>query len=185
MFGDEGNDYIVLGQDASEIFAGQGDDFMLGGQGGDFLLGNEGSDWMEGGAGFDGMAGDNSELFFNSPIIGHDVMFGQSNETDYDAESGDDIMGSGASVFRYEGMQGFDWAIGKGDSGAVKFDMQIPIFTTVVTDILRDRFDMVEAFSGNQFADVLDGDDKNIRVASGLTLNDPANPGRHRPDHWI
>ena len=179
MFGDEGNDYIVLGQDASEIFAGQGDDFMLGGQGGDFLLGNEGSDWMEGGAGFDGMAGDNSELFFNSPIIGHDVMFGQSNETDYDAESGDDIMGSGASVFRYEGMQGFDWAIGKGDSGPVKFDMQIPIFTTVVTDILRDRFDLVEAFSGAQFADVLDGDDKNIRVASGLPLNNPANFTSH------
>ena len=178
MFGDEGNDYIVLGQDASEIFAGQGDDFLLGGQGGDLLLGNEGSDWIEGGAGFDTLAGDNSELFFNSKIIGHDVMFGQSNETDYDGESGDDIMGSGASVFRYEGMQGFDWAIGKGDTGPVKFDMQIPFFT-VVTDILRDRFDNMEAFSGAEFSDVLDGDDKNIRVAAGLPLNNPANFTNH------
>ena len=44
------------------------------------------------------------------------MLFGQGDETDYDAESGDDIMGSGASVFRYEGMYGFDWAIGKGDN---------------------------------------------------------------------
>jgi Ca2+-binding RTX toxin-like protein len=160
MFGEQGVDVILVGQDASEVFAGTGDDFVLGGAGKDFLLGNEGNDWMEGGAGFDTIAGENSELFFNSPIIGHDVLFGQGDETDYDAESGDDIMGSGPSVFRYEGMFGFDWGIGKYDTGAVQFDLQIPIFTTIPNDVLRDRFDQVEGLSGWVFHDQLDGDDR-------------------------
>ena len=160
LFGDEGNDFIMLGQDASEIFGGEGDDFILGGGGKDFLLGNEGNDWIEGGAGFDTIAGDNSELFFNSPVIGHDVLFNQGDEGDYDAESGDDIMGSGPSVFRYEGMFGFDWAIAKNDISGVSFDMAIPIFTTMPNDILKDRFDQVEALSGWKYNDILEGDDR-------------------------
>ncbi len=162
LFGDEGKDYIILGQDASEVFGGEGDDFILGGNGKDFLLGNEGNDWIEGGGGFDTIAGENSELFFNSSIIGHDVLFNQGDEGDYDAESGDDIMGSGPSVFRYEGMFGFDWAIGKGDFSAsgVDFDAAIAIFTTIPNDILKDRFDQVEAFSGWNFDDKLSGDDR-------------------------
>lgn len=162
VFGDEGKDYIILGQDAAEAFGGEGDDFILGGNGKDFILGNEGDDWIEGGGGFDLIAGENSELFFNSTIIGHDVMFGQMDETDYDAESGDDIMGSGASVYRYEGMFGFDWAMGKGDfrTTGVDFDFAIPIFTTIPNDILKDRFDQVEAASGWNYDDILQGDDR-------------------------
>jgi hypothetical protein len=160
IFGDEGSDYIMQGQDASEAFGGEGNDFILGGAGKDFLLGNEGDDWIEGGAGFDTIAGDNSELFFNSTIIGHDVLFHGSDEGDYDAESGDDIMGSGPSVFRYEGMFGFDWGIAKNDITGVNFDLQIPIFTTIANDILKDRFDQVEALSGWKYSDVLDGDDR-------------------------
>ena len=168
MFGGAGSDAIFVGQDFSEVFAGEGNDFVLGGAGSDALLGNEGDDWIEGGAGFDGISGDNSELFFNSLIIGHDVMFAQADETDYDAESGDDIMGSGASVFRYEGMFGFDWAIAKGDNAGVDFDMNIKIFTAAPNDILRDRFDGVEALSGYTYDDVLEGDDRG-RGAAALT----------------
>ena len=161
LFGNAGQDYIALGADAAEVFGGEGTDFILGGAGKDFLMGNEGDDWIEGGAGFDTIAGENSELFFNSPIIGHDVLFGQGDETDYDAESGDDIMASGTSVFRYEGMHGFDWGIGKGDlHSGVNFDLFIPVFTTVPEDILRDRFDSVEGLSGWKYSDVLDGDDR-------------------------
>ena len=160
VFGDEGKDYLILGQDAAEVFGGEGDDFILGGAGKDFLLGNEGNDWIEGGAGFDTIAGDNSELFFNSTIIGHDVLFHGSDEGDYDAELGDDIMGSGPSVFRYEGMFGFDWAIAKNDITGVDFDMAIPIFTTIANDVLKDRFDQTEAFSGWKYNDVLRGDDR-------------------------
>jgi Ca2+-binding RTX toxin-like protein len=160
VFGEQGADYVVLGQDGSEVFGGTEGDFILGGAGADFLLGNEGDDWIEGGAGFDGIAGDNSELFFNSEIVGHDVMFGHGDETDYDAESGDDIMGSGPSVFRYEGMFGFDWGIAKNDLAGVDFDLGIPFFSTDAADVLRDRFDNVEAVSGWQYNDILKGDNR-------------------------
>jgi Ca2+-binding RTX toxin-like protein len=120
---------------------------------------------MEGGNGFDTTAGDNSELFFNSRVVGHDVMFAGSDEHDFDAESGDDIMVQGESVMRNEGMFGFDWAIFKGVQREAYADMRIPIFTTEEQDILRNRFDKTEALSGWTFDDTLIGDD---RVAPGL-----------------
>ena len=192
LFGNAGQDYIVVGQDAGEVFGGTGTDFILGGAGKDFLMGNEGDDWIEGGAGFDTIAGENTELFFNSPIIGHDVLFGQGDESDYDAESGDDIMTSGPSVFRYEGMFGFDWGIAKMDIAGVKFDLQIPIFTTIPEDVLRDRFDQVEALSGWKYSDILDGDDRGHKGGGssapeldthGTVHRPSADPGRHRPHH--
>lgn len=160
VFGNEGKDVLITGPDGKEAFGGLGDDFILGGEGGDFLLGNEGSDWIEGGGGFDTTAGDNSELFFNSTIIGHDVMFAGTDENDFDAESGDDIMVQGESVMRSEGMLGFDWAIHKGNTQAADSDLLVPIFTTDQQDILRDRFDAVEALSGWDKDDRLWGDNR-------------------------
>ncbi|WP_211286136.1 peroxidase family protein [Roseovarius confluentis] len=164
LMGGGGKDAIFLGVDASEVFGGTGDDFILGGDGADFLLGNEGDDWMEAGGGFDVTAGDNSELFFNSKIIGHDVMFAGSDEHDFDAESGDDIMVQGESVMRNEGMFGFDWVSFKGVETDAYADMRIKIFTTDEQDILRNRFDKVEGLSGWDMDDTLIGDD---RVAPG------------------
>jgi Ca2+-binding RTX toxin-like protein len=167
VFGGEEQDFIITGPDGKEAFGGTGNDFILGGDGGDFLLGNEGDDWIEAGNGFDTSAGDNSELNFNSSIIGHDVMFAGQNEHDFDAESGDDIMVQGESVMRNEGMFGFDWAIHKGNQEAADSDLTKPIFTTDEQDILRDRFDQVEALSGWKNNDTLRGDnrgDANIEV---------------------
>ncbi len=110
IFGGAGSDFISAGEDGKEVFGGLGNDFILGTAGGDGLLGNEGDDWIEGGDGFDVISGDNSQLFFNSTIVGHDVMFAGPNENDFDAESGDDIMVQGESVIRNEGMLGFDWS---------------------------------------------------------------------------
>jgi Ca2+-binding RTX toxin-like protein len=160
LFGNEDQDFLMTGPDGKEAFAGTGNDFILGGDGGDLLLGNEGDDWMEAGSGFDTTAGDNSELFFNSTIIGHDVMFAGQNEHDFDAESGDDIMVQGASVMRNEGMWGFDWSIHKGNQESADSDLTRPIFTTDQADTLRDRFDTVEALSGWDKNDLLLGDDR-------------------------
>lgn len=178
LFGDQGSDYIVVGQDASEVFGGTDNDFILGGNGGDLLLGNEGDDWIEGAGGFDTLAGDNSELFFNSPIIGHDVLFGQGDEVDYDGESGDDIMGSGSSVFRYEGMFGFDWGIAKYDNSAIRFDLNLNLIVAgTVNDVLRDRFDNVEALSGWKNGDELFGDDRgHVAGTSPAPLTASATP---------
>jgi len=158
--GGEGKDVVFHGVDDAETFAGQGDDFVLGGLGVDLIMGNEGDDWLEGGAGFDTTAGDNSELFFDSKIIGHDVMFSGSEEHDFDAESGDDIMVQGESVLRSEGMFGFDWATYDGNAQNADVDLARPIFTTEVQDVLRDRFDKVEAASGFTGNDLLVGDDR-------------------------
>lgn len=160
VFAGDGNDFVVAGEDGTEVFGAQGNDFILGTPDMDFLLGGEGDDWLEGGEGFDTLAGDNSELFFNSTVIGHDVMFAGTNENDFDAESGDDIMVQGESVMRNEGMLGFDWVTFQEHTFGVTVNMNVRIFTTVFDDILRNRFDRVEALSGTGFDDIIIGDDR-------------------------
>ncbi|MGE8499603.1 MAG: peroxidase family protein [Pseudomonas sp.] len=167
VFGGGGKDFIYGGPDGKEIFGGRDDDFIFSGNGPSFILGNEGDDWMEGGDGFDTLAGDNSELFFNSPIIGHDVMNGGGNDNDYDGESGDDIMFQGAGIHRNEGMWGFDWAIHKNSPVGAYADLAIPIFTSVEADILRNRFDQVEGLSGWRHNDILIGDNRGEDVVAG------------------
>ncbi|VVT34324.1 peroxidase family protein [Rhizobium sp. EC-SD404] len=171
IMGGDGSDAVFVGVDATEVFGGTGNDFILGGDDMDFLLGNEGDDWIEAGGGFDTTAGDNSELFFNSAIKGHDVMFAGNDEHDFDAESGDDIMVQGESVMRNEGMFGFDWAIFKGMAFDGYANMRIPIFTTEAEDILRNRFDKTEALSGWDNDDTLLGDDRTFgEIAPGDTV---------------
>jgi len=184
LMGGAGKDVIFVGVDFTEVFAGEGDDFVLGGADMDMLMGNEGHDWIEAGPGFDTTAGDNSELFFNSRIIGHDVMFAGSDEHDFDGESGDDIMVQGESVMRNEGMFGFDWAIYKGVDVDAYADMRIRIFTTEEQDILRNRFDKVEALSGWRHNDTLIGDDRvleefpdaaTVNLTEGMFFRDELN----------
>ncbi|VVS97178.1 peroxidase family protein [Rhizobium sp. EC-SD404] len=165
VFGGEGQDFIFGGGEDKHISGGLGNDFIRGGDGFGFLLGNEGDDWLEGGDSFDTLAGENSELFFNSTIIGHDVLNGRGNDNDYDAESGDDIMFQGLGIQRNNGMAGFDWAIHKGDPDdrdnptAANSDMNVSIFTNQQNNILRDRFDLVEGLSGWDGNDTLTGRD--------------------------
>ncbi|WP_397409912.1 peroxidase family protein [Polaromonas sp.] len=175
VFGGGGNDFIVTGDDFTEVFASRGDDFVLGGNGSDVLMGNEGDDWIEGGEGFDGMSGENSELFFNSPIIGHDVLNGQGNDTDYDGESGDDIMVQGPGIQRSNGMFGFDWAIHKDDLIGADSDLGIPFFPAQAQFTLRDRFDSVEGLSGWNHNDILTGAAV-LRGAAGGAGAGPGNP---------
>ena len=157
IFGNEGNDFVLAGPDGKHVLGGLGTDFVRGGEGLDFVMGNEGDDWLEGGDHFDTLAGENSELFFNSTIIGHDVMNGNGSDTDYDAESGDDIMFQGEGIQRTNGMAGFDWVIQKGDPNAANLDLGIPIFATQEAFILRDRMDLVEGASGWIHDDVITG----------------------------
>ncbi len=179
LFGDSGKDFIMAGSDVIEIFAGEDDDFVLGGIGADTILGNEGDDWIEGGEGFDGLGGDNSELFFNSPIIGHDVLNGQGNDTDYDGESGDDIMFLTNGITRANGMLGFDWVIKKGNANSTSLvnpdpdavDLGISRFVNQQALTLRDRNDSVEGASGWKFNDTIIGTNRPpgaVGVAGGI-----------------
>ncbi len=157
LFGGTGNDFLMAATDTTEVFAGEGNDWILGGTAPDVLLGNEGDDWIEGGEGFDGLSGENSELFFNSTIVGHDILNGQGNDTDYDAENGNDIMVQSNGIQRNNGMDGFDWAIHKGDAFAADSDLGIRVFDARQALILRDRFDSVEGLSGWNHDDKLTG----------------------------
>lgn len=157
IFGGRGQDFIFGGVDGKTITAGEGNDFVRGPDGLSFVAGNEGDDWLEGGDSFDTLAGDNTELFFNSTIIGHDVLNGRGNDNDYDAESGDDIMFQGTGIQRNNGMAGFDWAIHKGEAQGADSDLGIPIFVNQQANILRDRFDLVEGLSGWVHDDILTG----------------------------
>ncbi len=157
MFGNSGSDFMVAGPDGKTVMGGTENDYILGGDGMDFLLGEAGDDWIEGGGRFDTLAGENSELFFNSTIIGHDILNGSNGDVDYDAESGDDIMFQGVGIQRNNGMAGFDWAIHKGDSVAANSDLGIGIFQNQEEFILRDRFDLVEGLSGWKHNDILTG----------------------------
>ncbi|MBM6584350.1 hypothetical protein ILT44_29580, partial [Microvirga sp. BT689] len=177
IFGGSGQDFVIAGPDGKEVFGGLGNDFIAGGDGGDALLGNEGDDWLEGGARFDSLSGENSELFFNSTIIGHDVLNGQGNDTDYDGEAGDDIMFQGEGIQRNNGMAGFDWAIHKGDAVAANSDLGIPIFVNQEQFILRDRFDLVEGLSGWKHNDVLTGREVVVGARDGAVEGDGADGG--------
>ncbi|MFN3670800.1 MAG: peroxidase family protein [Bosea sp. (in: a-proteobacteria)] len=160
IFGGEGKDVLAGGQDAKSLFGGAGDDFIRAAAGGGGVIyGNEGNDWLEAQGNMATLTGDNSELFFNSRIIGHDVMLSGENDTDFDAESGDDIMVQGLGVNRNNGMAGFDWAAHKGGSQGADADMNISIFTNQQANILRDRFDLVEGLSGWRHNDRLTGRD--------------------------
>ncbi|MBB3320059.1 Ca2+-binding RTX toxin-like protein [Rhizobium sp. BK181] len=170
IFGGEGQDFILAGTDGSEVFAGRDNDFVLGGIGNEGLMGNEGDDWIEGGDGFDTLSGENSQLFFNSTIIGHDILNGQNNDTDYDGESGDDIMFEGPGIQRNNGMLGFDWGVHKFDPNPAHSDLALGIAANGIPAIngfdiqqdltLRDRFDSTEGLSGWKFDDQLWGSDE-------------------------
>src|SRR5690606_20964636 len=146
----------------------------------DFIMGEAGDDWLEGGGRFDTLAGENSELFFNSTIIGHDILNGSNGDVDYDAESGDDIMFQGVGIQRNNGMAGFDWAIHKGDSVAADSDLGIGIFQNQEEFILRDRFDLVEGLSGWKHNDVLTGRSVAVgardEIAGGAAIPAPDDP---------
>ena len=110
------------------------------------MFGNEGDDWIEGGDGADLMQGDNGEPFQISPVIGNDVIIGGGGNDDYDSESGDDIMVTGAGIERNEGMLGFDWVthardVSNGAGVGHDADMSFTGLMPPDLDNIRDRFD--------------------------------------------
>ncbi|HEV7307043.1 peroxidase family protein [Ensifer sp.] len=159
IFGGAGNDVLAGGEDVKTISGGEGHDFIRAPTGGGTLLGNEGDDWMEAQGNMTTLTGDNSELFFNSRIIGHDVMIAGENDTDFDGESGDDIMVQGIGINRSNGMAGFDWTTFKNNNYDADANMNISIFVNQQNNILRDRYDLVEGLSGWDRNDTLTGRD--------------------------
>ena len=175
IFGGSGQDFLMTGPDGGEIRAGEDNDFLLGGEGQDILFGNQGDDWVEAGQRADYIAGDMGELFFNSTVIGHDVLNGGQGDTDYDADSGDDIMFAGEGIQKFIGMWGYDWVTHQGQEFGADADMNIEVFTTLPLEVLRDRYSQVEALSGWFGDDILRGDDRSFD--GGAEIADPTPEG--------
>ncbi|WP_115422821.1 peroxidase family protein, partial [Ensifer sp. M14] len=159
VFGGDGDDVLAGGEDQKTLSGGEGNDFIRAPTGGGVILGNEGHDWMEAQGNMTTLTGDNSELFFNSRIIGHDVMIAGENDTDFDGESGDDIMVQGIGINRSNGMAGFDWTTFQNNNYAADANMNISIFVNQQNNIVRDRYDLVEGLSGWDYNDQLIGRD--------------------------
>lgn len=180
IFGGSGQDFLMTGADGGEIRAGEDNDFLLGGEGQDVLFGNQGDDWVEAGLRADYIAGDMGELFFNSTIIGHDVLNGGQGDTDYDADSGDDIMFAGEGIQKFIGMWGHDWVTHQGLEFGQDADMNVEVFTTLPLEVLRDRYSQVEALSGWHNDDILRGDNRSFD--GGAVVSDPTPEGNFVSD---
>ncbi|MEW5852806.1 MAG: peroxidase family protein [Myxococcota bacterium] len=177
--GNEGNDFIIGGVDASEVFGGPGNDVIYMGAGLSESFGGAGDDWMEGTISpASVMVGDDNNQFQNDPDGGHDVGVAGPGDGDFDMEGGDDIMvGSVVPTHRFEGMLGFDWVTYRGETVPVDADMLVTGLFEVNAPLneLRDRFDLVEGLSGSDFDDMLRGDNRDEAILRNDGLTGAAN----------
>jgi beta-lactam-binding protein with PASTA domain len=160
--GNEGDDFIVGGNDVSEIFGGSGDDVFYAGVGATEVFGGAGDDWFEGtDSPASVLVGDENNQFQNDPNGGHDVIIAGPGDADFDSEGGDDIMVANVTpTHRLEGMLGYDFAIYAGETVPVDADMLITGAVAVNAPLNenRDRYDLTEGLSGTNFNDLLRGD---------------------------
>jgi len=83
LFGLEGADLILVGEDNNLAFGGRGNDIMLGGPGDNIFFGGPGNDVLEGGAGSDTLFGNSDD----------DILYGGAGANVL-------IGGAGADLFR-------------------------------------------------------------------------------------
>ena len=188
FMGGDGSDFINGGANDNEAFAGPGTDYIIAGQGADAAFGDGGDDWIQGGSGQDLLQGDHGAPFFDDPaevLPGNDIFVGQVGENDYDAEGGDDLMAQNAAIDRNAGAAGFDWAYHQYDTVGANDDMKINqqlVGLPIVLVVNRDRWQETEADSGDQFRDVIHGDDQERVVGpggfSGCDVLDPTGVAR-------
>jgi Ca2+-binding RTX toxin-like protein len=178
-----GNDVVLESVDTDEAILGDGTDFAQGSGQGFFVIGGMGDDWLESATSANGLlAGDNSDLVQSlpfkrgpiSPLGGADVMISRGADTDFDAESGDDILVAGTGTDRFHGQLGFDWVSHENDRTGIFADMNMRVFDPPGVPGseagLGDRYQFIEGLSGSRFADILIGDDSDRRSMVGHEL---------------
>jgi Ca2+-binding RTX toxin-like protein len=179
----DGDDVVLGSQDADEVLAGEGQDFVVGSSSEFFVIGGMGDDWLQSGSSGAGLlAGDNGDLVQSLPFKvgpgnprgGNDVMVSGGADTDFDSESGDDIMVGGMGTDRFEGMFGFDWVSHDGLPTGITTDMNLRVFDQPPLPGspagLGDRYDNVEGLSGTEHADILRGTDVGPGAFAGNEL---------------
>ena len=105
VFGSDGDDYITVGDKATQVYAGAGNDVILGGNVGSILDGGAGDDLIIGGAGDDYLAGGEG----NDTLLGgagNDILYGGAGNDYLDGGEGDDLLFGG------EGDDTLVWSAG-------------------------------------------------------------------------
>lgn len=104
-FGSDGDDYITVGDKATQVYAGAGNDVIIGGNVGSILDGGVGDDLIIGGAGDDYLAGGagNDTLLGGA---GNDILYGGAGNDYLDGSEGDDLLFGG------EGDDTLVWSAG-------------------------------------------------------------------------
>ncbi|GAB1362870.1 hypothetical protein MASR1M32_21060 [Rhodobacter sp.] len=106
IYGGAGNDYIDSGVDADEVYAGRGNDTVIGGEGADTIYGGEGDDLIYGGLGPIGNdlldIPDDLDL---DPDNNRDLIYGgQGNDTIYGRDDDDTLYGGAGNDLMYGGV---------------------------------------------------------------------------------
>jgi Ca2+-binding RTX toxin-like protein len=152
ILGGAGDDFIQAGED-DEIFGEQGNDIVLTGDLSDEVRGNEGDDWLEGGAGDDKLIGDDKDPSDVNPIAGNDILIGGGGADTLTGEHGNDIFVLGEGNDQALGGTGYDWASFERNAEGVNQNLAN-----------TDTFSEVEALSGSNSNDVLQGNDADLTV---------------------
>ena len=94
-FGSDGDDYITVGDRATQVYAGDGNDVIVGGNVGSILDGGAGDDLIIGGSGDDYLAGGNGDDILYGGA-GNDILYGGTGNDYLDGGAGDDLLFGGA-----------------------------------------------------------------------------------------
>lgn len=116
LYGGEGNDLIIGGDDDVIIQGDAGSDVINSGEGNDSLFGGADNDTIKGGAGTDTLHGDGGEdrLFGGAD---NDTLEGGSEDDELAGGSGDDTLDGGAGADKLFGGAGNDSLTGGTDDG--------------------------------------------------------------------
>jgi Ca2+-binding RTX toxin-like protein len=164
LLGGDGHDVISGGLGGNLVFGGPDSDFVIAGDGTDTAQGDGGDDWLQGGKGADALVGDHDAPYFDDPgqvAPGNDVLLGQTGNSTYDAEGGDDVMSATGAIDAFGGFGGFDWATHQYDTVGANDDMNInrTQMRNPPSVVNSDSWQETEAVSGSPYDDVIRGDD--------------------------
>lgn len=164
VYGDEGNDLLVVGGGGEDdpvvghnfLNGGSGDDVLVGGAHGDDLLGEDGDDLMHGGgaddllfgdAGRDTLHGDSGNDYLRGGA-GNDRLFGGEGDDRLDGSLGADVLQGGA---------GSDTAEYYGAEGGVVVNLALGGAIETAGGLSIDLFVSIENAAGSFFSDLLIG----------------------------
>ncbi len=170
VYGDSGDNAIVMAGDDDTVYAQEGNDSILGNGGADNLWGQEGDDYINGGDQNDkveGGDGDDTILGEN----GADTLYGRSDDDVINGGEGDDSLNGGADDDTLFGGDGEDTIIGgSGHDSIVGGDGDDIIASGSGNDTIEggDGDDHIDGFTGTHLIYGGDGDD----TISGAEGND-------------